>query len=89
MQFDAAMLMALLAWEFPFPRPASVAIHDDGDVLRGGGVICVFRRRHARAISALDFHDGGFLGRSHLIDLAGVAVGDLLELILGPALVIL
>ncbi len=88
MQLDAAMLMALFAGELPFSRPPSVAIHDDGDVLRGGGVIYVFRRRHARAISALDFHDGRFLGRPHLIDLAGVAVRDLLELVFRPALVI-
>ncbi len=88
MQLDAAMLMSLFAWKFPFPRPSTVAIHDDGDVLRGG-VICVFRRRHTRANSALDFHDGRFLGRPHLVNLAGVAVGDLLELVFSPALVIL
>lgn len=88
MQLDAAMLMSLFAWEFPFSRPSSIAIHDNGDVLRGGGVVCVFRLRHAWANPTLDFHDSGFLGRSHLINLAGIAVGDLLELILRATFIV-
>lgn len=84
MQFDAAMLMSFFTRELPFSCPSAVAIHDDGDVPRGGsGVAGFVRRCHARTISALDFHDRGFLCCSNVINPAGIAVGDFLEPVCG------
>ena len=68
-------------------RPATVAVHDDGDVKR------YVRIGHHIGVLAdaatSDLHQLGFLVGQHLVDLGDVLVGDRLDIVLGTVLVVL
>src|SRR5215212_873100 len=77
------------------PGPAPVAVHDDGDVTRNplwvgdallGGVCGV---AFLDGFQQLDLRELGFLVGKGSLDPLDVAVGELLQLILGPVLLVL
>ena len=76
-------------------RPAPVAVHDDGDVARGQRGVEDGRLGGAGGESflggfqQLDLRELGFLVGKGSLDPLYVAVGELLQLLLGPVLVVL
>ena len=82
----------------PSLRPASVTVHDDGDVTRGPlgvepvedallGGVC--GESFLDGFQQLDLRELGFLVGKGSLDPLHIAVGELLELFLGPVLVVL
>src|SRR5215204_1020778 len=75
--------------------PPAVAVHDDGDMTRGPvwvedgllGGVC--RESFLGGIQQLDLRELGFLVSKSSLDPLDIAVGELLQFVLGPVLVVL